>query len=45
MTVILADIVLDESLTALQLAGGALIVLSVAALSLEGRRRPALAAS
>ncbi len=45
VTVILAYIVLDESLTALQLAGGALIVLSVAALSLEGRRRPALAPS
>jgi drug/metabolite transporter (DMT)-like permease len=38
VTVILAYIVLDESLTALQLAGGALIVTSVAALSLEGRR-------
>ena len=45
VTVILAYIVLDESLTALQLAGGALIVTSVAALSLEGRRRPALAPS
>ncbi len=39
VTVLLAYIVLGESLTALQLAGGGLIVTSVAALSLE-RRRP-----
>jgi drug/metabolite transporter (DMT)-like permease len=43
VTVVLAYLVLDESLTAVQLAGGALIVLSVAALSLEGRRAPAAA--
>lgn len=38
VTVMLAYIVLDESLTVVQLAGGGLIVISVAALSLEGRR-------
>jgi drug/metabolite transporter (DMT)-like permease len=38
VTVLLAYIVLDESLTAWQLAGGGLIVASVAALSLESRR-------
>jgi drug/metabolite transporter (DMT)-like permease len=38
VTVVLAYLVLDESLTAVQLAGGALVVLSVAALSLQGRR-------
>ena len=38
VTVILAYIVLDESLTAWQLIGGALVVGCVAALSLEGRR-------
>jgi drug/metabolite transporter (DMT)-like permease len=43
VTVILAYLVLDESLTAVQLAGGALIVLSVAALSLLGTRAPATA--
>jgi len=43
VTVILAYLVLDESLTAVQLTGGALVVLSVAALSLE-RRRGAVAA-
>ena len=43
MTVVLAYLVLDESLTAVQLTGGALVVLSVAALSLE-RRRGAVAA-
>ena len=40
VTVVLAYIVLDESLTALQLGGGALVLASVAALSLEGRRPP-----
>ena len=40
VTVILAYLVLDESLTAVQLAGGALIVLSVAALSMLGTRVP-----
>jgi drug/metabolite transporter (DMT)-like permease len=43
VTVVLAYIVLDESLTAWQLVGGALIVTSVAALSLESRRTPAAA--
>lgn len=38
VTVILAYLVLDESLTAVQLAGAALVVGSVAALSLQGRR-------
>ena len=38
VTVVLAYLVLDESLTAVQLTGGALVVLSVAALSLERRR-------
>jgi drug/metabolite transporter (DMT)-like permease len=38
VTVLLAYLVLDESLTAWQLAGGALVVVSVAALSLQGRR-------
>ncbi len=45
VTVLLAYVVLDESLTGVQLAGGALIVASVAALSLEGRNRPAPAAA
>jgi drug/metabolite transporter (DMT)-like permease len=40
VTVLLAFVVLDESLTAVQLVGGALIVASVAALSLEGRPQP-----
>ena len=38
VTVVLAYLVLDESLTAVQLAGAALVVGSVAALSLQGRR-------
>ena len=42
VTVLLAYVVLDESLTALQLVGGALIVTSVAAISLEASRRPAV---
>jgi drug/metabolite transporter (DMT)-like permease len=40
VTVTLAYIVLGESLTAVQLVGGGLIVISVAALSLEGRHAP-----
>jgi drug/metabolite transporter (DMT)-like permease len=40
VTVMLAYIVLGESLTAVQLVGGGLILISVAALSLEGRRAP-----
>jgi drug/metabolite transporter (DMT)-like permease len=44
VTVILAYIVLGESLTAVQLAGGALVVGSVAALSLEGGKRSEVAA-
>jgi drug/metabolite transporter (DMT)-like permease len=40
VTVLLAYIVLDESLRAWQLVGGGLIVASVAALSLESRRVP-----
>ena len=43
VTVLLAYIVLDESLTGWQLAGGALIVAGVAALSLERGRVPATA--
>ena len=38
VTVLLAYVVLDESLSALQLAGGALIVASVLALSLQPKR-------
>ncbi len=38
VTVLLAYVVLGESLTAVQLIGGALIVASVAGLSIEGRR-------
>jgi drug/metabolite transporter (DMT)-like permease len=41
ISVLLAYAVLDESLGALRLAGGALIVASVVALSLEGRGRSA----
>ena len=44
VTLIFAYAVLDESLTAVQLAGAALVVGSVAALSLQGRR-PAVAAA
>ena len=42
VTVLLAYVVLDESLTAVQLVGGALIVASVAAIGLEASRRPAV---
>jgi drug/metabolite transporter (DMT)-like permease len=45
VSVLLAYAVLDESLGALRLAGGALIVASVVALSLEGRARPEEASS
>ena len=44
ITLVLAYVVLDESLTAVQLVGAALVVGSVAALSLQGRR-PAPAAA
>jgi drug/metabolite transporter (DMT)-like permease len=43
VTLILAYAVLEESLTGLQLAGAGLVVGSVAALSLQGRRSAALA--